>query len=451
MQNQDRSDRLFSKIWGTWTAKIAAGTYGQLVEGWAKKRIQKMNPPLTGWIPSTMKMRRGHVQWVNDDEQYELIALLALEALSDDQFQKRKKSHILLAADYLGPFWAENLDRKFVFTAELWAWDNATKKNVPWEHAGDEIFENKYQNPFFDWIGAQMKGELFGMLAPAWGWHTEVSITPKADLDRLKSCLELSYQDAMIAHRGIGVVGELFVSAMVAIGIDYDPSNHTIQIKFPQSTALLRKLENGDPPMEGEFPIIGITAETIISDMKRLKAALLLYDKVQKSDVEQYFTFIDCIIAKFDTEHDPRKWEEAWATALEITKKYRNGLIKDAKNRLSTNKEGLKLRLKELKSDHSFAVHTVLNNSAIAIGLIYGDGDMFQTMHRASEPGLDVDCNAGNAAAILGAYLGQELIPVYNWRFVRGEVLSPLRNWKGSSIKQLAERTFVQTQRFMKL
>lgn len=447
MQN---TERLFSKIWGTWIAKIAAGTYGQLVEGWEKKRIQKMNPPLTGWIPKTMKMRRGHVQWINDDEQYELIALLALEALSDEEFQNRKKNHTLLAADYLGRFWAENLDRKFVFTAEQWALDNAMKKNVPWEHAGDEIYKNNYQNPFFDWIGAQMKGELFGMLAPAWGWHTERNPTPESDLNKINACLELSYQDSMIAHRGIGIVGELFVSAMVAIGIDFEPALHNVQIKYPSSTALFRKMEEGEPPMEEEVPIIGITAETIINDIKRLKSALLKYEKVQKCEVEDYFRFIDCIISKFESDHDPRKWEEAWTNAVEIAKNYRQNLIQDAKNRLGGNKEGLKLRLHELKRDRSFAVHTVLNNSAIAIGIIYGDGDMFQTIIRASEPGLDVDCNAGNAAAILGAYLGQELIPVYNWRFIRGEVLSPLKNWHGTSIKQLAERTYTQAQRFMK-
>ena len=82
---------------------------------------------------------------------------------------ERKAEHILLEPDLLGSFWTANLDPKYVFTAEKAALDNATKHNVPWSHAGDEIYENRYQNPFFDWIGAQMKGKLFGMLASCMG------------------------------------------------------------------------------------------------------------------------------------------------------------------------------------------------------------------------------------------------------------------------------------------
>jgi len=119
----------------------------------------------------------------------------------------------------------------------------------------------------------------------------------------------------------------------------------------------------------------------------------------------------------------------------------------DAKERLGANKEWLKARLAVLKNDRAFGVHTIPNNAAIAIGLVYGDGDMFQTMHRAAECGLDTDCNGGNAAAILGAYIGEKLVPSYERRFVRDEILSPLANWKEISLQRLADRTLEQTKR----
>ena len=85
----ENSDWIFDKIWGSWTGKIAGGTFGMPVEGWRKDRIQKLNPPLTGWI-------QKHKQVVNDDEQFEFIALMALEQTPDEELAK--KLHLRLAA-----------------------------------------------------------------------------------------------------------------------------------------------------------------------------------------------------------------------------------------------------------------------------------------------------------------------------------------------------------------
>jgi hypothetical protein len=313
------------------------------------------------------------------------------------------------------------------------------------------MYEDRCQNPYFDWIGAQMKGELFGMLAPAWRWHADKVFNPKEDLKKLALCLELSLQDALVAHRGIGVVGELFVSAMVAIAIDHDPATYRGVLKFPKSTANTRPNAIEPEPTEEEIEQHGIMAEGIITDIKRLKEVLLIFDKINQQDVLKFFEFIDPVIETFESNHDNRDWESVWSKCEKIAENYRQYLIQDAKKRLGTNKTALKVRLKELEDKKSFGVHTVLNNSGIALGLIYGDGDMFQTIQRATETGLDVDCNAGNAAAILGAYIGQHHIPVYYKRFIRDEILSPLKNFKEVSLKKLAERTYKQAQRCSKL
>ncbi|MHA2347099.1 MAG: hypothetical protein ACXACP_10295, partial [Candidatus Hodarchaeales archaeon] len=72
-------DFLLQKIWGSWTGKVGGGTFGMPVEGRSRVVITNMHPPLDGWS-------KHHKQNVNDDEQYELITILALEALSDDEF-----------------------------------------------------------------------------------------------------------------------------------------------------------------------------------------------------------------------------------------------------------------------------------------------------------------------------------------------------------------------------
>ncbi|MHA2237706.1 MAG: ADP-ribosylglycohydrolase family protein [Candidatus Hodarchaeales archaeon] len=203
-------DFLLQKIWGSWTGKVGGGTFGMPVEGRSRVVITNMHPPLDGWS-------KHHKQNVNDDEQYELITILALEALSDDEFVNKFQAGTILEPDYLGSYWLKYLLPQYVFTAEKAAYDNA-KDGVPWEHAGDYVYEHDgkvYGNEYADWIGAQMKGELYGMLLPAWGWYEDT----KNDMELLKPCLDLSLQDALIAHREVGIVGELFISAIIAVAI----------------------------------------------------------------------------------------------------------------------------------------------------------------------------------------------------------------------------------------
>nr|MDO8088626.1 ADP-ribosylglycohydrolase family protein [Candidatus Sigynarchaeum springense] len=434
---------LRDKIAGCWLGKISGGTYAHRVEGRTKKEIQKMNPPLTGWLET-------HKQQVNDDEQYELIALLALESLDDAELVARKQKREILTPDLLGKFWADNLDRRYVFTAERAALENAVDHGVLWAHAADEIHGDRYQNAYFDFIGAQMKGELFGMLAPAWGWHADTEPTPDTDLQRLQLCLQLSLEDAWIAHRGVGIAGELFVSAMVAVGIDYDPMDAKNKMTFPRSVAISTRMPLPERPAKVEEIIHhGVTAEVLKADIARVKGAMsLLQDKrITTADIKTFFACIDVVIDTFDQTSDPRFWDAAWQKAVGLSEIYRHGLILDAKNRLGANKEWLKQRVPVLKKDRAFGVHTIPNNAAIVVGLIYGDGDMFQTMHRAAECGLDTDCNGGNAAAILGAFIGEKLIPCYDRRFVRDEILSSLTNWKEISLHRLVDRTIEQSKR----
>jgi len=52
-----------------------------------------------------------------------------------------------------------------------------------------------------------------------------------------------------------------------------------------------------------------------------------------------------------------------------------------------------------------------LNGGYIAIGLLYGDGDLEKTLEITTRCGQDNDCNPSNAAGVLGCLLGYEGIP----------------------------------------
>ncbi len=446
-------DFLLQKIWGSWTGKVAGGTFGMPVEGRDRRIIINMHPPLSGWSIH-------HRQGINDDEQYELISILALEALDDEEFAKRFKAGTILEPDYLGSFWLKYLLPQYVFTAEKAAYDNA-KNGVPWEHAGDYVYEHDgkvFGNEYADWIGAQMKGELYGMLLPAWGWYKK----SKSDLELLQPCLDLSLQDALIAHREVGIVGELFISALISVAIVHNPYEYKEEINFPKS-AVHRwdKAENEYfDAFTQQIDQAGICAETIIGDIKRIKTVMLEYasliDWISTNDVELYFRFIDPIIDNYINNPDSRDWEtnfigaknkKDWETKLDgLWWKFEQSMVTDAVSRFKDFPSIFERRIKSFGK--SKGVHTLFNNGAIVMGLLYGDGDFIQTVRISTECGADTDCNAGNAGAIVGAYLGQNLIPSYAKRFIRGEIIPGLKEWSDKSILNLSQRTFDQALRF---
>ncbi len=448
-------DFLLQKIWGSWTGKIAGGTFGMPVEGRDRNIITKMQPPLSGWS-------KHHRQAINDDEQYELISLMALEALNDDEFVNKFKAGTILEPDYLGPYWLKYLLPQYVFTAEKAAYDNA-KNGVPWEHAGDYVYEHEgkvFGNEYADWIGAQMKGELYGMLLPAWGWYKN----SKSDLDLLKPCLDLSLQDALIAHRDVGIVGELFISAMISVAITHTANEYKEEINFPKSEVY--RWDKGEneyfEAFTQQIDLSGICSETIINDIKRIKTVLLEYasliDSISTKDVELYYSFIEPIIDNYTDNPDARKWEinfwaknkTDWTKSLDgLWWNFERDMIDDAISRFKDFPSMLERRLKSFSK--SKAVHTLFNNAAIVVGLLYGDGDFIQTVRISTLCGADTDCNAGNAGAILGAYIGQNLIPSYAKRFIRDEIIPGLKEWTDKSLHNLSQRTLTQALRFEEL
>jgi len=58
-----------------------------------------------------------------------------------------------------------------------------------------------------------------------------------------------------------------------------------------------------------------------------------------------------------------------------------------------------------------FNIDAKFNGGYIALGLLYGNGDMGKTIEIATRAGQDSDCNPGNAAGVLGVIMGYERIP----------------------------------------
>lgn len=64
---------------------------------------------------------------------------------------------------------------------------------------------------------------------------------------------------------------------------------------------------------------------------------------------------------------------------------------------------------------NAFNIDATINAAYCVIGLLYGDGDFFQTMDIATRCGQDSDCNPATAVGILGVMQGYKAIPEY-WK-----------------------------------
>ena len=61
---------------------------------------------------------------------------------------------------------------------------------------------------------------------------------------------------------------------------------------------------------------------------------------------------------------------------------------------------------------HSFNIDAKFNGALVVIGLLYGKGNLKNTMDIVVRCGQDTDCNTANAAALLGIIYGYDAIPV---------------------------------------
>ena len=123
---------------------------------------------------------------VDDDITYTLLGLLIAEG------------HGLgFTTKQVGEAWLKYLP--YACTAEDVALKNL-KRGVPAEECAD------IDNPYAQWIGADIRSDPFGYLAPG---------LPEA-------AAEMGYRDAYLSHRRNGIYGEMFFSAAIAAAFAYN-------------------------------------------------------------------------------------------------------------------------------------------------------------------------------------------------------------------------------------
>ncbi|MBB4683968.1 ADP-ribosylglycohydrolase family protein [Amycolatopsis jiangsuensis] len=198
-------DRYRDQVHAAWLGRIAGCNLGKPVESgdhWTVDRIRDYlqrtdSYPLSDYflaldpMPQGFEFRenwpettRGRVDGSarDDDIDYAILALHLLETHGR-----------ALRPEQVGQAWTSLFPVEQVYTAERAAYLNLVNGlRVP------EVA--RFRNPYREWIGAQIRGDVFGYVNPGDPW----------------AAAGLAYQDATLSHTGNGIYGEMWAAALVA-------------------------------------------------------------------------------------------------------------------------------------------------------------------------------------------------------------------------------------------
>jgi ADP-ribosylglycohydrolase len=219
---------LFDKIYGGWLGRCAGCLLGKPVEGLSREQIEVWLKiadayPLEDYFPAAHDLPEDAPKWLRDrlyyiDSYFKKTGAGVLRgqinrmARDDDIDYTIINLHILenygpnFTTMNVGEAWLHLLPYLQVYTAERAAYRNLVNGLEPPETA-------TYMNPYREWIGAQIRADMWGYVSPG-----------KSDL-----AAELAYRDASLSHVKNGIYGEMFVSAMISAAFTTDDIKEIIE------------------------------------------------------------------------------------------------------------------------------------------------------------------------------------------------------------------------------
>ncbi len=202
-------EELKDKVLGGWLGRCAGCMLGKPVEGWTRDQIRKAlsdideYPLRKPYFPFeafryaekgrreyARALTRGNISRAerDDDIDYTILNLLVYE----------KRGCNFTTEDIAGE-WLMRLPYHMTYTAERVAYRNLIIGLSPPDTA---IF----LNPYREWIGAQIRADLWGYVNPG-------------DPER---ALEYAFRDARLSHTKNGIYGEMYMAALISLAYTHD-------------------------------------------------------------------------------------------------------------------------------------------------------------------------------------------------------------------------------------
>jgi len=198
---------LYDKVLGGWLGRAAGCLLGKPVERYKRSILREMLQSNDEWPLTNYWTEKGMPQEVV--ERYPWKQRLGFESLreniecmpeDDDLNYVMLNLHVMETHGYnftsndIATAWLTTMPAFQVFTAERVAYFNLLN--------GYEAPKSAtHMNPFREWIGAQIRSDL-------WGYTCQGNPSLAA---------ELAWRDACISHTRNGIYGEMFFSALIAL------------------------------------------------------------------------------------------------------------------------------------------------------------------------------------------------------------------------------------------
>jgi ADP-ribosylglycohydrolase len=220
---------LFDKIYGGWLGRCAGCLLGKPVEGLNREQIEMWLKianayPLEDYFPPINDLSEDAPKWLRNrlfhlDSMLKKTGMGVLRgqiscmARDDDIDYTIINLHVLenyglnFTTINVGEVWLHLLPYMQVYTAERAAYRNLVNGLEPPETA-------IYMNPYREWIGAQIRADMWGYVAPG---NPELAA-------------ELAYRDARLSHLKNGIYGEMFISAMISAAFTISNIEEIIEI-----------------------------------------------------------------------------------------------------------------------------------------------------------------------------------------------------------------------------
>ena len=220
---------LQDRILAAWTGRMAGCLLGKPVEKIPRPGIRALLESIGEWplrqyftaegVPDTVtdaypwnrasrptSLRENIICMPEDDDiNFTMLNMKVLETYGDT-----------FTTDDVATTWLQRLPVLTVFTAERVAYENLLAYLTPPETA-------RVRNPYREWIGAQIRGDIFGLVSPGAPRRAAV----------------LALRDARLSHTENGIYGELFVAATLAAALTTSnvkiALNHGLAAVPPQS------------------------------------------------------------------------------------------------------------------------------------------------------------------------------------------------------------------------
>jgi ADP-ribosylglycohydrolase/transcriptional regulator with XRE-family HTH domain len=182
-------------------------------------------PSYANYDPEVQKYLRGHIRYAprDDDLDYTVLNLTILERCGEN-----------FTSEEVAESWLQRLSYNAIYTAERMAYGNLVNQYGPPDSA-------VFRNPYREFIGAQIRADVFGYAAPG-----------KPDV-----AAYAAWRDARISHVKNGIYGAMFISAAIAAafsvsdveaviraGLDVIPQNSRMAIAIRDTMDQTRRSQN---------------------------------------------------------------------------------------------------------------------------------------------------------------------------------------------------------------